>query len=257
MLHDSVHAISPITPSTLLEVDMISDRKRLLGIHAAAALLAWLWSGPALAQDTIASHIYPSPFGSRAAADPAPRQGNNDGNHDLVPKSVTDACESLRRLREQSGRYRDQLDCVAVPFPTTDLVSPKLGDWPPTTKADAFVKSSALDKNLIPQRDAPPAITKLPADQSTSYWSYFFDCKHKDKVKSVATFSSGTFVGSNLTTEESARLLVRSTGASDHLIAMASPRVVRVARSAPWKIGWAAVMLTSGMIELYQFMSCE
>lgn len=102
---------------------MISDRKRLITIHAAAVLLVWLSSTPSLAEDTAVSHIRPSPFQAHgAAASP--------------PKSVTDACENLRNLREQSGVYRDKLDCVAVQFQTT------ASETSPGKHAEALAKLS-------------------------------------------------------------------------------------------------------------------
>lgn len=89
-----------------------------------------------------------------------------------------------------------------------------------------------------------------------SNWSDILDCKHKEKIKAIAGFSGGTYVGSNLTTDESARLLVRGTGAGPELVERAAPRVVQVARSTPWKVGWAVVLVTSGAAAAYQWYSC-
>jgi hypothetical protein len=294
---------------------MISDRKRRIGIHAAAVLSAWLWSWSSPAQDTsagtTASHIYPSPFGPAGAVDPAPAQGNKAGGYDQASKIVFEACESLRRLLEQSGMYRDQPDCVVMPFPTTDLVSPKLDDWTSKLNLDAPAKSDPVstDRLVLPQdrlglgdpvqnltarmrledalsanndlapespsafprtyapkpltmvlgpdRTEPP-IAGRPADPNATYLSYLLDCKRKEKVKTVAETSRDTFVGSNLITITSARTELRGLGANSSLIETAAPRIVRVARSAPWKVGLVAVMATSTAIEAYQFFyACE
>jgi hypothetical protein len=57
-------------------------------------------------------------------------------------------------------------------------------------------------------------------------------------------------------TEEKARDLVRRTGASEYFIEMTSARVMRVARSGPWKVGRVAMMLTAGAIGAYQWSFC-
>jgi hypothetical protein len=250
-------------PSMLLEVEMISDRKRLITIHA-AALLVWLSSTPSLAEDTAVSHIRPSPFQAHgAAASP--------------PKSVTDACESLRNLREQSRVYRDKLDCVAVQFQTTaSETSPgKLAEAParlqavqaaasPATSVNSTtsaVRTEATISHLSKSPDLLPgtatAGSNTSTDRSESYWSYFFDCKRQKKTGVVTGFSTWTFTRSNTMTEEKARDLVRGTGASEYFVEMTSPRVMRVARSGPWRVGWAAMMLTAGAISAYQWWSCE
>jgi len=299
---------------------MISDRKRLIGIHAAAFLLSLLSSRSSWAQDTVASHIYRSPFGSLGVTDLASAADNTE----LVAKRVATACESLRTLHEQSGTYHDQLDCVVVRFRTTDfapqlsddrlsikhtdtlveLDAPRIADphavhvsgkvdpfWtdreprqgadelpaptnrlssgddgrlPPSHLEDALssypanrisspaeTKILGLDKNLV-----PPFDTQTPIE-STGYWSNLLDCKHKDKVKTVAGDSSEIFIGSNLMTIASARTDLLGYGANNYVARMAAPRMLRVARSAPWKIGLAAVALASSAVEAYQLFHCE
>ncbi|HEX3396289.1 MAG TPA: hypothetical protein VHS76_06275 [Steroidobacteraceae bacterium] len=244
-------------PSMLLEVEMISDRKRLITIHAAAVILVWLSSTPSLAEDTAVSHIRPSPFQAHdAAASP--------------PKSVTEACENLRNLREQSGVYRDKQDCVAVQFQTTaSETSPgkhaeapaKLSPAVSVNSSTSAVRTEATISHLSKSPDLLPgtatAGSNTSADQSESYWSYLFDCKRQKKTGAVTGFSTWTFTRSNTMTEEKARDLVRSTGASEYFIEMTSPRVMRVARSGPWRVGWAAMMLTSGAISAYELWFCE
>jgi hypothetical protein len=102
----------------------------------------------------------------------------------------------------------------------------------------------------------PAAGSTTSADQSESYWSYLFDCKRKEKTTPVTGFSGWTFTPSNTMTEEKARDLVRRTGASEYFIEMTSGRVMRVARSGPWKVGRVAMMLTAGAIGAYQWSFC-
>jgi hypothetical protein len=191
---------------------------------------------------------------------------------------VTDACESLHSLRERSGVYRDKLDCVAVPFETTDLeisaekhsdvrakleaaiqaAAPSDASASTTTKAvrtDAKISSLSKSPDLLPDAGAPSG--SASTTPSAGYWRSLLECKNKGKVSKVSGFSISTYVSSNLMTEERAQTLVRGAGASDYFTAMASPRVVRVARSGPWKIGWLAVTLATGVIAGYQFMVCE
>lgn len=105
---------------------------------------------------------------------------------------------------------------------------------------------------------APPETRTLSSNESQGNgWANVLDCKHKARINTVAGLSTSTYVGSNLATDESARLLVRGTGAGVKLVEAAAPRVIQIARSTPWKVGWAVVLVTSGVVAAYQWVSCD
>jgi len=102
----------------------------------------------------------------------------------------------------------------------------------------------------------PPSVTHSSSVSAADLSSYF-NCKLKEKAKTVFELSGSTYIASNLMDEEKSKLLVKGLARSSFVVDSVAPAVLYVSRSAPWRIGLAVVAVTAGAAVLYQFVACD
>jgi hypothetical protein len=105
--------------------------------------------------------------------------------------------------------------------------------------------------------DAPAAAFGPPAEPHSSAWLGLLDCANQDRMTAVSRTSVGTFVGSNLLTEQRAQVLSEMfLGAGTRAAGHVGPRIFTVAKSPPWKVASGLVALSTLAVAAYQFATC-